>query len=195
MIHPPGFRGLKPYGCPDTKDDPVRLLLEEYESFRLADYLGMTQAEAAREMGVSRPTFTRIYESARQKIARAFVEVRTLRIEGGNVSPAEDWYHCTACDSMFGISGGRAGEVSCPVCRSPQVEQINTPEMPKPAAMKSGTGPQGSEQCICPKCGYTQKHMPGQPCRSKFCPECHVSLIREHSPHHQQLIKKLNNKS
>jgi predicted DNA-binding protein (UPF0251 family) len=35
-------------------------------------------------MGVSQPTFQRIYESARKKIADALVNGKALRIEGGN---------------------------------------------------------------------------------------------------------------
>ena len=39
----------------------------------------MHHTEAARLMGISRPTFARIYESARRKIAQALVETREIK--------------------------------------------------------------------------------------------------------------------
>ncbi|MCD6387734.1 MAG: DUF134 domain-containing protein, partial [Methanophagales archaeon] len=56
----------------------------ELESIRLKDLLGLTQEEAARRMGVSQPTFHRILQAARRKIASALVEGKALRIEGGD---------------------------------------------------------------------------------------------------------------
>ncbi len=32
--------------------------------------------------------------------------------------------------------------------------------------------------CICPKCGYSTLHIPGQPCNQKRCPQCAVPLTR-----------------
>ena len=60
------------------------LKVEELESIRLKDLLGLTQEEAARRMGVSQPTFHRILQAARRKIASALVEGKALRIEGGD---------------------------------------------------------------------------------------------------------------
>ena len=60
--NPPIMEGFKPFGISMTDLEPVILLFEEYESMRLADYLGLTQEQAAEKMNVSRPTFTRIYE-------------------------------------------------------------------------------------------------------------------------------------
>ncbi|RLG37226.1 hypothetical protein DRN79_03515, partial [Methanosarcinales archaeon] len=60
------------------------LRIEELESIRLKDLLGMTQEEAARYMGVSQPTFHRILTEAHRKIAKALVEGNAIRIEGGN---------------------------------------------------------------------------------------------------------------
>ena len=54
---------------------------DELEALRLADLQGFAQAVAAREMGVSRPTFGRIVADARSKVARALVQGRGLRIE------------------------------------------------------------------------------------------------------------------
>ena len=58
--------------------------VEEQESIRLKDYLGLSQEEAAKRMGISQPTFHRILSEAHRKIAEAFVEGKAIRIEGGN---------------------------------------------------------------------------------------------------------------
>ena len=49
------------------------MYVEEFEAIYLCDHEGKLQAEAAESMGVSRPTLTRIYASARRKIADALV--------------------------------------------------------------------------------------------------------------------------
>ena len=66
------------YGVRGRKTNEVILHLEEYEAIRLLDYQNLTQEEAAVYMDVSRPTLTRIYEEARNKVATAFVEGRDL---------------------------------------------------------------------------------------------------------------------
>lgn len=61
----------------------VVLSIEEVEAIRLSDYLEMEQDKAALSMNVSRGTFQRMINSARMKIADAFVNGKTIRIEGG----------------------------------------------------------------------------------------------------------------
>ena len=63
--------------------DGVCVTLDEFEAVRLADLEGMKQEEAARLMGISRPTFSRIVAAARQKIADGLVNIKSIRIEGG----------------------------------------------------------------------------------------------------------------
>ena len=58
--------------------------VEEYETLRLLDYEGMTQAECAQEMGIARATVQSLYTEARKKTARFLVEAAGLRIRGGN---------------------------------------------------------------------------------------------------------------
>jgi predicted DNA-binding protein (UPF0251 family) len=65
----------------------VRLLAEELEALRLADLEGLTQAEAAGRMGVSRSTFQRIVQHARRQVALALAETHALHIEGSLVAP------------------------------------------------------------------------------------------------------------
>lgn len=65
--------------------DEVVMTLDEFEALRLADLDGRYQEDAARQMDVSRPTFSRIVESAHRKMADALVHGKALRIEGGPV--------------------------------------------------------------------------------------------------------------
>lgn len=81
--------------------DVIILHLEEYETILLCDYEGMTQAEAARQMNVSRPTITRIYASARRKMAHALVCSSSLVIEGGSVYIDGGWFCCRKCGLIF----------------------------------------------------------------------------------------------
>lgn len=76
---------FKPAGVPARDLPAVVLRLDEYEAFRLADYEGLQQEEVAEQLGVSRPTVSRILESARRTVASALVEGKTLFIEGGPV--------------------------------------------------------------------------------------------------------------
>ena len=62
----------------------IILSVEEYETIRLIDYMGMTQEECARQMEVGRATVQILYTEARKKLARFLVEASRLRIRGGN---------------------------------------------------------------------------------------------------------------
>ena len=61
------------------------MTLDEFEAIRLADLEGHYQEQAAAAMRVSRPTFSRIVESAHRKVADVLVHGKALRIEGGPV--------------------------------------------------------------------------------------------------------------
>lgn len=80
----------KPAGVPLDGLRCVLLLHEEQEALRLADLDGLTQAEAAEQMGISRSTFQRIVTRARRQVALALIEGHALQIEGGTfeVSPS-----------------------------------------------------------------------------------------------------------
>jgi len=79
-------RLMKPSGIPSRDLEEVLLGFDEAEALRLADIEGLYQEAAARRMGVSRPTFSRIVESARRKTADALLNGKALRIEGGDIS-------------------------------------------------------------------------------------------------------------
>ncbi|CAA7601453.1 RNA polymerase sigma factor, region 3/4 [Acididesulfobacillus acetoxydans] len=64
--------------------EEVILTVEEIEAIRLSDLEGMEQDACADSMGISRGTFQRIINAARQKLADALVRGKIIRIEGGN---------------------------------------------------------------------------------------------------------------
>lgn len=76
-------RVMKPAGIPVKDLEEVALGYDEAEALRLSDLLGLYHEAAARSMGISRPTFGRIIESARRKVADAILSGKALRIEGG----------------------------------------------------------------------------------------------------------------
>ena len=73
ICNPPKMNGFKPFGMPLCHAKSVELQFDEFESFKLVEYENLPQDEAALKMEISRPTLTRIYNSALKKIAKAFV--------------------------------------------------------------------------------------------------------------------------
>lgn len=81
----PGVVYFKPAGIP-LRDLEERILpLDEFEALRLADVEGLPQIEAARRMGISRQTFSRILARARTTVATCMTRGMAVRIEGGVV--------------------------------------------------------------------------------------------------------------
>ncbi len=81
----PAAAVFKPIGIPVIELEEVAMTLDEFEAMRLADLDGLYQEQAAERMNVSRPTFSRIIDSAHRKTADALVHGKALRIEGGPV--------------------------------------------------------------------------------------------------------------
>ncbi|MBK8807044.1 MAG: DUF134 domain-containing protein [Bacteroidales bacterium] len=122
---PPRVKGFLPMGFYASEiSDPVILHLDEFESIRLLDKEHMNQADAALLMNVSRPTLTRIYERARQKIAQALTEARQILIEGGNTMFVGEWYCCSKCCSNFNITVHQK-TIICPLCSNTDVVKLN----------------------------------------------------------------------
>ncbi len=85
---------FKPAGIPLSELQETVMTLDEFEALRLADLEGLYQEQAAAQMHISRPTFSRIIESARRKLADALVHGKALRIEGGPVCPKKEGHRC-----------------------------------------------------------------------------------------------------
>jgi predicted DNA-binding protein (UPF0251 family) len=79
----PGERCFRPLCKPMSKIEGVYLALDEFEAVRLSCLEGLKQEEAAKLMKISRPTFSRIVNSAHKKIADALVNIKAIKIEGG----------------------------------------------------------------------------------------------------------------
>ena len=79
----PAVTVFKPAGIPARELRWTQLTLDEFEAIRLIDGEGQDQDAVAAQMGVSRPTVTRILASARSKIAQILIEGQALLIEGG----------------------------------------------------------------------------------------------------------------
>lgn len=75
----------------------INLTIEEYETIRLMDYLGMTQAECAKQMNVSRATVQALYTEARKKMSRFLVEGTYMEIGGGNFQLCSSPCSATSC--------------------------------------------------------------------------------------------------
>ncbi len=114
VCNPPIMKGYKPFGLPVCEAAEVRLKIEEYESFKLVDYDLHSQDEAALLMNVSRPTFTRIYNRALKIIANAFVEGKSILIEGGNYRFDKEWFRCNKC---YKLIEGLENHVKCADCK------------------------------------------------------------------------------
>ncbi len=124
VVAPPSFKGYKPYGNKKSSKNPVELFYEEYEAIKLADYDSLSQLEASEVMGVSRPTFARIYASARQKIATALTETREIVTVYGHAILDKDWYQCNKCHSKFSLPP-QVDQLHCPLCQSKNFQSIN----------------------------------------------------------------------
>jgi len=85
----PAVSIFKPIGIPVRHLDEIVMTLDEFEAIRLADLEGLYQEQAAMQMKVSRPTFSRIIETAHRKVAAALVAGKALRIEGGPIHTAD----------------------------------------------------------------------------------------------------------
>lgn len=80
MCFDPDYRVFKPQGIPMSDLHSVELGLDELEALRLSDAEDLSQAEAAKRMDISQPTFNRILSGARSKVAKALVEGVALKI-------------------------------------------------------------------------------------------------------------------
>jgi predicted DNA-binding protein (UPF0251 family) len=125
--YPPSVVYFKPQGIPMVQLEQETLTVDEYEAIRLVDKDGLDQQEAAKRMGISRPTCARIVESAHKKIAEALTEGKAIRIEGGNVVLKLNRYRCLSCGALWEAELSTEGAEeqpappSCPKCHSDRV--------------------------------------------------------------------------
>jgi uncharacterized protein len=179
ISNPPLISGFKPYGkkLNEGRNGLVFLNLEEYEALRLCDYEMLNHHQASVIMAVSRPTLTRIYSKARQKIAEAFVLGKQIIIEGGKIYFDSEWYSCRSCGCYFNNPEKQKEIKECPLCRSADFRNYQ-PEYGE--AEESMT--RCMDICICLSCGYETPHRFGCPCKDEICPRCGNYMVKKRGP-------------
>lgn len=107
----PRVQVFKPRGVPMHDLSEVHLSTDGWEVLRLCDHEGLDQEAAARRLGVSRPTVSRILERARKVVAQALVEGCSLVID----VPTDAVQECGDCRGTW---SGPASLTRCPSCGS-----------------------------------------------------------------------------
>ena len=126
VLHPPAVIFFKPQGIPLVRLEKVVLNVDEYEALRLVDYEGLNQAEAAKKLGISRPTCARIVEDAHKKVAEAITLGKAIRIEGGAFALLKNLMRCRDCGQIWEAlaedtakrTSKEPEKISCPHCYS-----------------------------------------------------------------------------
>lgn len=147
----PGVLYFKPAGIPLSQIEEEVLRVDELEALRLCDAEEFKQEDAAKKMNVSQPTMFRLLNGARKKVALAITKGKAIKIYGGNFEMIQGKGQGLGMGRGLGRGqGGRMGGL--------------------------GAGPGGV--CKCPKCGYEEAQVRGQPCIDKVCPKCQTKMIR-----------------
>ena len=123
VYKPPVFTEFKPTFVQAKELQNSFLSIDEFEAIRLADYAGLSHLEAAREMSISRPTFSRLILKARKKMADFIVLGRRLTIEGGNIHFKNNILQCDNCGYNIVSKIGELYEF-CPECNSRQLRNL-----------------------------------------------------------------------
>jgi hypothetical protein len=120
----PEVRLFKPAGVSARELEQVPLLLDEFEAIRLADLHGLYHDKAAAKMGVSRPTFGRVLESGRRKIADALANGKAILIHGGTVEMSDTrTFVCDSCNHQWTLMHGTGCPTECPECKSTRIHR------------------------------------------------------------------------
>lgn len=119
----PGVTFFKPQGIPVRALEQVVLSVDELEAMRLADLLGLSQEEVAREMKVSRPTVTRMLARAHRIVADALVNGKAIKIAGGDYLVAKREFVCQDCHHVWQNANLPRRELRCPRCQSEAVRR------------------------------------------------------------------------
>ena len=122
----PNVAYYKPRAIPVSRLREITLLYDEYEAIRLADLEGFYQDDAAGKMGISRPTFGRIIDSAHKKIADALINGKAIKIEGGAVELAQKRsFQCSDCEHIWQAPFGTGRPAACPNCRGRNFHRVD----------------------------------------------------------------------
>ncbi len=115
----PQITYFKPAGVPLHALDEISIGVDELEALRLKDIEGLEQEECAQRMNLSQSTFQRMLAAGREKVARALVEGKAIRIEGGNFKLLPRAFVCADCGDKWFAEDGKS--TACPACGSAEV--------------------------------------------------------------------------
>ncbi len=110
----PRYTYFKPTGIPMPLLEEVVLTIDEVEALRLKDIEKLEQHECAERMDVAQSTLQRILVSAREKLTRAIIEGKALRIHGGPYALSSDQV-CPRCRHQRRRAANREA-YECPEC-------------------------------------------------------------------------------
>jgi predicted DNA-binding protein (UPF0251 family) len=115
----PEISYFKPRGIPMFDLKEVCLTVDQREAIRLSDLLGMSHEEAGRNMGVSRATFGRIIQRARETVADALINGKAINVEGGNYQLIDRvrTFQCSNCIYEWEEPLGTGRPLCCPSCK------------------------------------------------------------------------------
>jgi len=148
----PDVTYFKPIGIPLSNLKEVVLTFEELEAIRLIDLERIEQNKASKKMKISQSTLSRLLRTGREKLADAIINGQAIKIQGGDFKMVTPRRVGPGRGMGRGFGAGRMG--------GPKV-----------------AGPGGI--CKCPKCGYEESQVRGQPCMNKKCPRCGTQMIRK----------------
>ena len=123
----PRNRYFAPCSASEDAVEEITLQIEEAEALRLKDLEGLEQEACAEKMEVSRQTFQRVLNSARQKVADAIISGKAIKITGGNYTWNICRVRCPECgkhwkESFENYEQILDGDYQCNSCGSRQVE-------------------------------------------------------------------------
>ena len=152
----PDVTYFKPKAVPLSQLEEIELTIDELETMRLANLEKLSQADAAFKMKIHQSTFQRTLTRAKEKVTDALVNGKAIKIQGGDYTmPGGD--RTGPPETGFGRGRGTGRGLG---------------RMQGPLA----AGPLGN--CKCPKCGFEQTHVRGQPCNLTKCPKCSSLMAR-----------------
>jgi predicted DNA-binding protein (UPF0251 family) len=126
ISYKPEVAGFKPERDTVSNQKSLILTLDELEAIRLRDLEKLTQEAAAKKMNISQPTFYRLIERARQKVAEALVEGKELHFQGGDFEMAQiemKKFTCLQCGNNWEVPYGTPRPNNCPKCGSTNVHR------------------------------------------------------------------------
>ena len=122
----PEISYFKPRGIPMIDLEEVCLTVDQREAIRLSDLLGMSHEDAGRRMGVSRATFGRIIQRARNAVADALINGKAINVKGGNyrIINKARLFHCTNCQFEWEAPFGSGRPKHCPSCKENELYRL-----------------------------------------------------------------------